>query len=329
MRDPVGLINAATLRAGAAGIPGVNEGHRDPLQPGLIFDEQPELVKSPRVVLPSLGPSDNGSLPDALEVFQGDAQGVPGSLFDNTLADDMVHITGETALLPSALQEQPLSRAGSPGLKPGPEFGMTLSEPVEVAPGVAFPLGVGEDVDDAQVAAQEACGLIGSRLGNLDYLVDEEPLVPIGEGGLAGLLAQGNTGGEGIEPAIDADSPVMAIGVLEKRDGAQGSEGGQGIPMGLVLVSGGHLANSYQGGRRGEAESLPCLVVGPSLEGEPVKELLSKSDSREPVAGGVEAGYDVEEGLGLLWPNLHLGYELHALIVAIGGLPVKFLVLKG
>jgi len=68
----VGLCYLPAGRAGAGGIPGINEHHRNTGQPGLVLDEGAKLMERPTMLNATLSLANRYPVTDALQIFEGD-----------------------------------------------------------------------------------------------------------------------------------------------------------------------------------------------------------------------------------------------------------------
>src|SRR5690606_19589199 len=164
LRRTVGFCHMPAGGAGPGGVPGIDNDHRNACQTSLVLDEGAKLMERPTVLDATLSLLNRDPFADALEVFQGDAATGAFGLRDQPLADDVVDITGEPLLLPPALLEKLFGRLGAFGLKPRPEFRITLSQAVQARAGVGLTVRVGSDVDDAEVHTKPVFRLPRRRL---------------------------------------------------------------------------------------------------------------------------------------------------------------------
>jgi len=149
------------------GISWVNQLHDHTGKACLVLDKAPELVKSPRVMLPPLALANRGPVPDAREVFKGNTATGVFSLCNNSLAEYMVGMGSKPVLFVGALTEKFLRCLRIFGLEFLAQFGMALSQSVNLAARVGLPVRVGGDIDNTKVNTKKALGVIGLRLRNV------------------------------------------------------------------------------------------------------------------------------------------------------------------
>jgi len=163
------LINTTTNRTGARGVSWINQLHDYTGKACLVLDKTPELVKSPRVMLPPLALANRGPVPDALEVLKSNtAMGVFG-LCNNPPAEYMVGMASKTCLFTAAFIEKSLGCLRAIRLKLLTQFGMALSQAVHLTARVGLTVGVSGDIDDTKVNTKKALGVIGLRFRDIHH----------------------------------------------------------------------------------------------------------------------------------------------------------------
>lgn len=297
MRNTVRLGDIAAGGTRPGGVSGVNGYYRDARQGCLVGYEASELLEGPGVMLPTLRTPNRNSLPDTLQVFQGDAERVPSGLIHQGLTDIVINPAGEPTFLSPAFSQQPLGRPCSLSLELGPESGMTMAQAVEVAARVDRSVTIDGDVHDAQVNSKNTRGSDGCRAFHLDGLVDESPAISVDQDSIGGFRGQrgpwpeNNTETQSVEGHC-----APSVAVLVKGQGKT-AEVGQGGTSSLVGVGGSHPPDEGQGESRFQAVCLPNFMVTAVDEGDGSEDTLLVSNLGDVVAGSIGLLYHKEEGL--------------------------------
>lgn len=95
-------MHIPTVRAGLRGVGRRNDHHGHPVELRLVFDEPPELVKSPGIEATTLSLRNRFpfSLADTREVFKGHAAIGAFGFGHNTLGDTVIDIPTEPGSFP-------------------------------------------------------------------------------------------------------------------------------------------------------------------------------------------------------------------------------------
>lgn len=163
------FIDATTYRTSARGVSGVNQFYDHTGKACLVLNKAPELVKSPRVMLPPLALANRGPVPDARENLKGNTATGVFSLCNNSLAKHMVGISSKACLFMTALVEKSLGCLRAIGLELLAQFGMALSQTVHLAARVGLAVRICGDIDDTKVNTKKALGVIGLRLQDIHH----------------------------------------------------------------------------------------------------------------------------------------------------------------
>ena len=270
------------------------------------------------MVLASVCLANRCPVTDALEVFQGDTSSGAFGFRHHLFADAVIHVPCEAGLLEPPLLEQPPARAGPFALKSGPQFCMALSKTIDPGSAVDRPIGVSQNVDNAQVTTQIASHLLGQCRWGFQWLMDEKPAVRIDQQGLRRIpwQLQPRTSGPPYCLSVHPDGVVRPVRVSMEGHRSQRAE----IPLyrSVFLVAVSDSTDSYSSLDSGKPESLPKLVVAPSLQWKPVEDAFLEGNVREPVASLIETFHHGEEGLGFLRLCSYHSRELHSpLIIAL------------
>lgn len=158
MRFAIAFVDTATSGAGATRVARIDRDHGDACPPCLVLDEGAQLMKGPTVQDRSLAAASSCPQANALEVFKSNpACGVFGGLYD-LLADDVVHVRGEAALLAGEALETALGRAGLLLLEFGAEPPLAKAHTFDGLALMERAVAVRSDVGDAEVNAEKVVG---------------------------------------------------------------------------------------------------------------------------------------------------------------------------
>lgn len=161
---PLGVPAGGTL---PGGVLGVNKDQRNPGPSRLVAQLLPQVVESPGVQRGALRPPSPDPLADAPEVLQGDRPIRALGLLHDAFGDGVVHVMGKSLLLPGELLQPPLGPLAPLLLELSPEPTVSSPDGVEVLAGVGFPVGIGGEVDDAQVYPSTSLTSMGSGSSTL------------------------------------------------------------------------------------------------------------------------------------------------------------------
>ena len=311
----VGSGHLPTGRAGLASIVRVNHQNGHPSQACLVLQKGTKLAKGPGVLLATLRPANLNPRADALEVLQGDSPLRAFGLRHQLLADNVVNVPSEAALLAGALLEQSPGRLGAPGLEPSAELGVPFPEAVDLAPRVGFPIGVGGDVDYAQVHPQHICKLPGGRLRGVYGDIQVEDSIPVDQVGLApppvetGSLIGAKGHGDSLPAPQGQEADYLHAlpghNALVIGNGPMGPEPGLNAPIPFVGIY--HFPDSVDGQLGGETKVSTDAVVDNLLEPNLVGAALPISYDGDGIAGSIKPLHSGQKA-GIL---LRAGHQLH------------------
>ena len=322
MRDSASLIYQPAGGAGAGGVSGVHQDHRHPGESCFVADKTAELVEAPRVVLSPLALPNPDPLAYPLEVFQGDSPIRALGLQHHLFADAVVSVPAKQGLLAPPLLEESPAGVGALALEPSPELGVTLPQAVDRAAGVGLAIGVGQNIDDAQVNSQHVLGFQQGQLLHVHHHVEVKGLIPERQVGLP--LAEGHqlplagaTGvGDSLAPFHRPDGHPVIREVAENPvvvgDGAVGAERALGLPVPLIAI--GDLGDAADGKLGGQGELLADGVVGQLVEVVLPEEPLLPRYAANPVAGSIGAFQSLEQGPMLIGrrQQFEVDHQLHS-----------------
>jgi len=318
----VPVINEAAGRAGAAGIPGINEDQWDACQRCFVVNKPAQLCERPGGERRPLGLSNPYPRADALQVFQSDPTLRAFSRGDDLLADAVVHVLGKTRLLATTVLQYALRGLRPFGLKLRAQAAMAVAQTVHLRPGVDGSVRVGGDVDDTHVNAEEVSHVarfgfvyvaggekeplsIDERQVRLSLLELKQGALPLsaheGDGLAAGHSPDGDFGGRDLptqDAGVIADSPVESKGAL-------------GAVIEFVGVR--DLRLCANGDLRGQPKPLAGGVIAPVVERELAEGLVLPGPRGEPIAQGIRALQRLAERLRLFCgrQQLRLSHQFH------------------
>lgn len=187
---PVGRIHMPTPRhrAGARRVAWVDQGHLDVVGKGLVEDKLVQLRKRPPALLRPFRLRNGDPVAYPPEVFEGNAASGALGCGDQCVGDPMVFDPSKTGLLARDVLEGTPGVARAARLQLLPQVVVFEPHPLDVGAAVVVPVGVGGQVDDALVDAEEALGGPGVALVERARQVEVELAVAQGEVGLAQAL---------------------------------------------------------------------------------------------------------------------------------------------
>lgn len=321
LRRTITSTDEAALRAGPRGVAGVNRHDRHARQSRLVLKEEAELMETPSVVCSPLGLANRDPRADALEVFQGEAASGVFGLRNQTLGDLMVDVASEALLFAAAFTKQPFGRFGSPGLELGPQFCVSAAQAVDVPARVDIPIGIGGDIDDAQIDTEKPFDLIDVGVGEYTVLQQIECAVLEDQVGLASDASQL------LLPVLPTDKRHnLAAPQRQNRDAIKALEGQEAIvehdgaigpeAMSFAAVASealNNLADCADGHLGGEAETLPDGPIAGMVQTNLRSRLEFMGYARDIVGGLIEGFHRIAEHLLLVvgWQQFDFDCQVH------------------
>jgi len=333
LRRTVTLIDTTANRTGARGVSWVNQFHDHTGEACLILDKAPELVESPRVLLPPLALANRDPVPHTFEVFKGNAAAGIFGLCNEPLADHVVGIGSKAILFARALLEKSPGCLRAIGLELLAQFGMALSKAVHLATGVGLAVRISGDTDDAKVNTQKAFRVIRMRLRGINNHSQVEGLVSEDKVGLPydavypGLLISTDAHRNQL-PAIKGEDrypvcPLPREDALVVDHSAMGLEDvDPGLIPAVALNDFTHYSDCHLCRK---AVVVTKVAVGKTVEFHLAGGISLKSKVGNVVAGLIETLHRLEQGLVLLWARSKFDHQclFHASIIDYGYQYVK------
>jgi hypothetical protein len=283
--------------------------NHDPYKLGFVLDKRPQLIESPRVLLPPLALANRYPVTDTAEVFQGDTPAGVFSLCNNTLTDSVVDIRGKTSLFAGTLFEKPLGLLRTFGLELAPEFSMSLPKPVDLRPRVSLTVRVGDDINDAEVNTKKAIGFVGCRFWSIYHNRKVEDSVSEDKVGLSNLtvkprLLVGTDSGRDNQPTIKRENGDF-IESLPRQDTLVVYHGRTGFKLMLRdfthLIAFRYLSYRPDCHLRRETKTLSQLVVDKPMYVELPEGLGIESNLRSVITGLIKGFHSLNQSFVLLW----------------------------
>ncbi len=149
-------ITVTTHRTGTRRVARVYQNNGYTRQLRFVRDFLPEIVERPAMQIGTLRLSNRYPGADALKVFQGDAATSALSLFDQSLADRVVGIAGETIFSTCQFFQAMAGGFRALALQFATQTAVTVTHAVDCASRMPFAIAVGSDIDNAQINPQRA-----------------------------------------------------------------------------------------------------------------------------------------------------------------------------
>src|SRR5713226_5305794 len=168
LREPIRPIDVPAGQARLRCMAGINQHDWHPDTRRLVLHEGAQLSECPVGVARSLPPSNRNALADALEVFQSNSStGVFGGAHQR-LADAVVRVALEACLLPAQGLEFVFGRASLAALQVAAAVDERAPLLFNARATVDGGIGVGGDVDDAQVNTEKVLHIRRRNIGHLE-----------------------------------------------------------------------------------------------------------------------------------------------------------------
>ena len=170
---PVLFVHAAAFRTRPGRVPGIDDKECDAFHPGFVGQKGAELIERPIVQPVSLAFSGRNPVPDAGEIFDGDSGSSAFGLGNKVLGNGVIHPCLKTGLFPGEFDQSPLAGLRLFLLKAFSSFLIPETFVFYRSSGEDFPLGVGGDVDDAEIHPENLFRKLRLLLRNVADKIDE------------------------------------------------------------------------------------------------------------------------------------------------------------
>ena len=242
-----------------------------------------------------LGPPNRDALADAVEGFEGYAARGALGLGHEALAERVINVGAKAPLAVATQLEQPPSRARALFLESLPQSPMAMPQPSHLRARVDATIGIGGDVDDAQVHAEHVGDLGFGLLDDVDRGVQEPLAVAIDQIALALLTVASNARCRALHTNAISWRPPMVQIETDPRAVAQdplvvgqAAERGEPTLSGVVeLVGVGHLGDHPHHDLGAQPGACAGLRVDESVELELTERALAPGDGADRVGRGV------------------------------------------
>lgn len=290
-RGPVRLRDVPTYRTGSGRVTRIDGHYGHAVASSLVLDEETQLVESPRVEDTTLGPTNRNPIADACKVFDGDSSISVFGLRDQPLADDVVHVTSKSGFYPLALLEKAFGGLGSFLLQTVPQDGMPSSQSVQVTPTMSISIGIGGDVDNAEIDSEKVLYAYSFRFVDLVDDHQVERAVPVDE--------RSTVGSGTVEGTVRDDRDLLTAVERQDTDGVAFPrqcplivrDPGEGLEERLLrlvaFVGTCHLGDGSDRKLCRETEHIADLVIDFLLERPLVGRLVCEGFRSNGVAGSI------------------------------------------
>ena len=155
------LINTTTFRAGARGISGINQDHRNTTPLGLVTNLLLKIIKRPAMQHRSLLALNRYPVAYPAQIFEGNSASSALCNLYELLADTVVHIVSETFFLTGQMFKQTLGGLRTLLLQLGSQATVAIANTFDVAARVEIPITIYGDISNAQVKPNTPSTSIG------------------------------------------------------------------------------------------------------------------------------------------------------------------------
>ncbi len=316
---PVLFIHTAEFRTGPGRIPGIDDMEFDAFHQGLAGHKGAELTEGPVVQPASLAFPGRNLFPDAGEIFDGhsgsSAFGLGNKLFGDVVVDPRL----KTMLLPGGFFQSPLGRLRLFLLKALSSFLIPDPFVFDRSAGENLPIGIGGDVDDAEIDSRNLFRKLRLLLRNvadkieepffavlavdeIDFPFPEPEIFPLmlsaDEGDLHAARKRPNAG---LIPFLEGKDPVV-VGL--GRSFAKNMDGGSIRPIGIGNFR--KAPDNHLGGKRRRSS---CLTVFRLVEGKLAEGLRFEGKPGQFIAKIIARFQSLEENLRLIFRRFQFEIE--------------------
>lgn len=294
----ISFVDTTAYRTGSAGVSRIDVDHGNADKSSLVLDKALQLSKGPRMKRGTLRPVSSNPSANVRQLFDGYRPLRAFGLCHDLLGYEVVRVRSEAALLCGSLYEEALCGGSALRLKARSESAVSVAKPVDLPAGVKLPVGVGGDILDAEVHAENTVEV--DRISFFNFAGGEEiedalavdkitlALLSLHQfvgafradiGNLNSSVERGNRSGAQIRPVTEVAQIIRDRAMLGKP----------ALTLLIELIGVGDLGDSPNGHLGRESKPLPHLMVN-----EFMKVVLSQLSSlpaalRDIVAGGVDS----------------------------------------
>lgn len=313
----VTLINTTTYVASPRGIARVNGHDWHTGKFGLVLDLLAQVIESPRGMLPSLAFLNRRSLSDTLQIFQGNTERVPLSLFNYPLGYFVVFLRSHPALFAPSLFKQAPGLVRSLALQLLSKFSVTLAEAVKVVSGVGFAQAISRKIFDTQVNTEKFFNIL--RLWDFLFTSGKEIENTVNKNKVAFtslMLKQlkltltsdkGNGHSASKRPnayRLPIDIPAQDSIIVGNRTKPVKFT----LGFSIELIGIGNLANTACNHLGGQISGLTHIPINQLMKLELAKGTGFPSNRTDIIASGISRIERFKQGLMLLWVSLQLDF---------------------
>jgi hypothetical protein len=321
------FIDTTTGGAGSGRVTRVNQRHQYSGELGLVLNKLAKLIESPRVMLPPLALVNRNSVTDTAQIFQSDSPASVFSLCNNALANRVIDICSKTSLFTRTLCEKSFASLRTFSLEFATKFRMPFSKPIDLSARVNLPIGVGGNIDDAEVNSKKLSGVAFRRLLNLTGLEEVEAAISINQVGFPAEMVKHfqlpvSDRKRNLQPAIKCPDRNGFIRQLPGEDTLVISDAPMPIespletPVGFVGIR--HLRQHANHNLGRKVKSRAQVIVQKVVKVVLAKGLRFPRLLTDIVGSIIHSLQRLQQGLVLLSRRiqLNLSYQLHTLIIA-------------
>ena len=277
MVGSISFINITANGASLRGVGRIDERYRHTGQLRLVREECAQLCKRPAMQRSSLRLASPYPKADARKFFQGNPAPGAFSLLYDAFADAVVHVGSEASFFAGQLLEATLGRFGAFLLQTLAQATMAMTDIIDVLGGVYLAIGIGGNVDHAEIDAEEAVNV--NRIWCLNFARTEQVELTANQAQVAFAamalqeLKLSRPGGKRhlLSTVEGPDAHLLGVQFpgqhsTVKGDGPVRTEGS--LPLTVELVGIGNFGDAADGYLCAEPEPVPNVVIDEVMQGE-------------------------------------------------------------
>lgn len=327
MRGSIFLIDTTTYGASSGSVARVYSSNQHTGLFCLVDNLLTQVIEAPRVMLSPVSLSNRYPVTDSLQIFKGYPASGVFSLFNNPLADDVVNVICHSTFFAPPFFEQPFGRFSSFALEFLSQFGVALTEVIQVIASISVAIRISGNIFYAKVNADKFINILRFWRFNLTSRKKVKRAVNISQVRLAALIPQqfklAFAAGK-LYPLAALSSPdrhFLFIDVPAQDTGIV-SDSAVGLKDTLSFlvqfVSVGYFRNATHDHLSGKAKVVFHIVITYFMKPELIKYTIAPRPLTYTITGSISCFQRLKQRLMLLLIRLqlHFSRKFHKNIVA-------------